>query len=40
MTQILKLPDTATTEGMFNFAFANGIYWLFDMETRIWTGYK
>jgi hypothetical protein len=40
MTQILKLPDTATTESIFNFAFANGIYWLFDMETRIWTGYK
>jgi hypothetical protein len=40
MTQILKLPDTATTESMFNFAFANGIYWLFDMDTRIWTGYK
>jgi hypothetical protein len=40
MTQVLKLPDTATAETIFNFAFANGIYWLFDMEKRIWTGYK
>jgi len=40
LSQKLKLPDTATTELMFNFAFTNGIYWLFDMETRVWTGYK
>lgn len=40
LSQKLKLPETATTELMFNFSFSNGIYWLFDMETRVWTGYK
>lgn len=40
LKQILKLPDTATAEQSFNFAYSNGIYWLFDMDSRIWTGYK
>jgi hypothetical protein len=40
LTQILKLPEDAPAESMFNFAFANGIFWLFDMEKRKWLGYK
>ncbi len=40
MTQILKLPDTAPAPERFNFAFANGIYWLFNKEKRKWVGYK
>jgi hypothetical protein len=40
LTQALKIPDDATPELTFNFAFANGMYWLFDMENRKWTGYK
>jgi hypothetical protein len=36
----LKLPETAIVEPSFNFAYANGIYWLFDMEKRVWIGYK
>jgi len=40
LTKKLKLPEDAATEPSFNFAYANGIYWLFNMETRIWTGYK
>jgi hypothetical protein len=36
----IKLPATAITETTFNFAFTNGIYWLFDMESRKWIGYK
>ena len=36
----LKLPDEAPAEATFNFAFTNGIYWLFDMTTRTWIGYK
>lgn len=40
LKQRLKLPDTATTEASFNFAYSNGIYWLFDMDNRKWVGYK
>lgn len=36
----LKLPDTAPIETMFNFAYSNGIYWLFDIANRKWIGYK
>jgi hypothetical protein len=36
----LALPEDAITEPTFNFAFTNGIFWLFDMESRVWTGYK
>jgi len=40
MTQKLKLPADLPTWTAFNFSYANGIYWAFDQETRIWTGYK
>lgn len=40
LTKIVPLPETATAELSFNFAYANGIYWLFDMENRKWVGYK
>jgi hypothetical protein len=40
LSQALAIPDDAKAELTFNFAFANGMYWLFDMETRKWTGYK
>jgi hypothetical protein len=40
LSKTLKLPDDATTESSFNFAFTNGAYWLFDMEARVWRGYK
>ncbi len=40
MSQKLVLPDTAKAEAVFNFSYANGIYWLFDMENRVWIGYK
>ncbi|MFM6926385.1 MAG: hypothetical protein ACKOU7_12840 [Ferruginibacter sp.] len=36
----LKLPDTAPVESTFNFAYSNGIYWLFDIANRKWIGYK
>lgn len=39
-TQVLTLPEEAPTESSFNFAYANTIYWLFDMENRKWIGYK
>jgi hypothetical protein len=40
LTKIVPLPLSATTEETFNFAYANGMYWLFDMENRKWVGYK
>lgn len=40
LTKIFTLPADATAEGSFNFAYANGIYWLFDMKNRKWVGYK
>lgn len=40
LQQILKLPPTAPVESMFNFAYTNGIYWLFDITNRKWIGYK
>ncbi|MGG9970970.1 hypothetical protein ACQ33O_04170 [Ferruginibacter sp. SUN002] len=36
----LLLPDDAPVEKSFNFAYANGIYWLFSIEKRTWIGYK
>ncbi len=35
-----SLPDDAPVEGLFNFAYANGIYWLFDIVGRRWLGYN
>ena len=40
MSQKLVLPDTVNVEKFFNFAYANGTYWLFDMDNRVWAGYK
>jgi hypothetical protein len=40
MTKVYKLPDDASAESAFNFSYSNGTFWLFNMDTRIWTGYK
>lgn len=40
LTQKLKLPADIDMWPAFNFSYANGTYWAFDQETRIWTGYK
>jgi hypothetical protein len=40
MTKKLKLPEEAPMNSSFNFSYTNGMFWLFDMETRIWTAYK
>jgi hypothetical protein len=39
LTATLKLPSNASTKEQFNFAYANGYIWLFDMEKREWNGY-
>lgn len=38
--QSLKLPADAVIEANFNFAYANGICWLFNKDMRTWVGYK
>jgi hypothetical protein len=40
LTQIVKLPADAAVYPMFNLAYSNGLYWIFNIETREWTGYK
>lgn len=36
----VNLPSNAITHNMFRFAFANGKIWLYDVDTRSWTGYS
>lgn len=40
LTRTYALPDDAPVQNMFNFAFANSTWWLFNTETRTWQGYK
>ncbi len=40
MTKALQLPDDTVVYDNFNFAYANGIWWLFDKEERKWFGFK
>jgi hypothetical protein len=35
-----SFPDNAPVPDFLNFSYCNGVYWLFDKETRIWNGYK
>lgn len=36
-----KLPEGAVEpSAFFNFAYANGMFWLFDMDSRVWKSYK
>ncbi|MCB9231626.1 MAG: hypothetical protein H6581_08185 [Bacteroidia bacterium] len=35
-----SLPTNAVTNSMFRFSFANGNAFLYDVESRSWTGYK
>ncbi len=36
----LLFPPNAPVAERFNFSYANGIFWLFDMTARKWIGYK
>jgi hypothetical protein len=40
MSRILKLPEDAPMNSSFNFAYTNGMYWLYNIESRTWTAYK
>jgi len=36
----LALPKETIVKNFLNFSYANGIYWIFDIENRKWVGYK
>jgi|CXWL01.1.fsa_nt_gi hypothetical protein len=40
MTKAFKLPEEVALYTNFNFAYANGIWWLFDKDERKWFGFK
>lgn len=40
ITRILKFPGDIQLWDRFNFTYTNGMYWLFDTDTRTWKGYK
>lgn len=40
MTGTKAFPEDTKTEDMFNFAYANGIFWLFNKADREWNGFK
>jgi hypothetical protein len=40
MTASKKYPEGTVLEEKFNFAYANGIFWIFNKTDREWIGYK
>ncbi|HYG15432.1 MAG TPA: hypothetical protein VEC12_06725, partial [Bacteroidia bacterium] len=40
LTHTVNLPSNATVHEFFRFSFANGHIWLYDVNSRSWTGYK
>ncbi len=40
LTRRYKLPEGTAVYNSFNFAYCNGMFWLFNIETRKWTGFK
>ncbi len=40
LTQRLVLPQSISLKNQFNFAFCNGIYWLYDPSARSWVGFR
>ena len=40
LTKALQLPDETVAYNVFNFAYANSIWWLFDKDERKWFGFK
>lgn len=40
LTRKHVLPADAPSPELLNFAYSNGIYWLFDKPARTWRGYK
>ena len=40
LTKKLSLPANAPVNEMLCFSYCNNIFWLFDMKTKTWKGYK
>lgn len=40
MTGLVELPLSFTPETYFNFSYCNGVYWIFNKQTRKWHGFK
>lgn len=40
LTAIINLPENAPTNNAFRFSFANNYIWLYDVDSRSWTGYS
>ncbi|MBK7690197.1 MAG: hypothetical protein IPJ31_03440 [Bacteroidetes bacterium] len=40
MTGYKQFPPNTKLEDRFNFSFANGLVWIFNKESRIWTAFK
>lgn len=40
LTKAFKLPEEMPLYTNFNFAYANGIWWMFDKGNRKWVGFK
>lgn len=40
LTKTLAFPEESVAPVSLNFAYTNGIYWIFNVELRTWTGYK
>jgi hypothetical protein len=40
MTKMSQLPSDAPAESMLCFSYANDIFWLFDINNKMWHGYK
>lgn len=39
-TGAVQIPKSVKLQGSFNFAYANGRFWIFDIENRTWRGFK
>ncbi len=40
LTKTISFPENAVCSDAFNFCYANGQFWLFDKDNRLWIGYK
>ena len=40
LQQILLLPENTPVNSVFNFSYANGLFWLFDIDNRKWVAFK
>ncbi len=39
-TRVLSLPEGTKVGEWFNFAYTNGLFFLYDKEAGVWNGYR